>query len=104
MNVTFLMVETEVSAAARTVLAQADALVARGHRVRIATTGAPVRWRASRAEWLYVDDFATIEDEIVLREPPAGFEIVDDEVFRARAPRWNEPPRVLLCGASQDEQ
>lgn len=104
MNITFLLAETEVSGKARTVLAQADALVTRGHRVRIATTGAPVAWRASRAEWLYVDDFAGIEDDVVLREPPAGFEIVDDEVFRARPPRENEPRRVLLCGASQDER
>jgi glycosyltransferase involved in cell wall biosynthesis len=71
--------------------------------VRIATKGAPVTWRASRAEWLYVDDFAAIEDEIVVAEPPAGFDIVDDEVYRALTPRVRQPPRVLLCGASQDE-
>jgi glycosyltransferase involved in cell wall biosynthesis len=104
MNVTFLLEETEVSATARLTLAQADALVARGHRVRIATAGAPVTWRPSRAEWLYLDDLGTVEDEIVLREPPAGFEIVDEEVYRPRTPRMNEPPRVLLCGASQDER
>jgi len=100
MNVTYLLNETEVSATARTALAQADALVARGHRVRIATTGAPVTWRASRAEWLYVDDFAAVEDEIVLAAPPAGFEIVDEEIYRPHTPREHEPMRVLLCGAS----
>ena len=52
---------------------------------------------------LYVEDFAAIEDEIVVAEPPAGFEIVDDEVYRAQTPRLRQPPRVLLCGASQDE-
>jgi len=103
MNVTYLLDETVISGRARTALAQADALVGRGHRVRIATTGAPVTWRASRAEWLYVDDFSAIEDEIVLAEPPAGFEIVDAEVFRAHVARENHPMRVLLCGASQDE-
>jgi glycosyltransferase involved in cell wall biosynthesis len=103
MNVTFLLDDTAIAGRARTALAQADALIARGHRVRIATTGAPVTWRASRAEWLYVDDFSAIEDEIVVAEPPAGFEIVDAEVYRASVPRENEPVRVLLCGASQDE-
>jgi glycosyltransferase involved in cell wall biosynthesis len=100
MRITYLLEDTAISGSVRTVLAQADALIARGHRVRIATKGAPVTWRASRAEWMYVDDFAAIEDEIVVREPPAGFEIVDDEVFRARTPREKEPMRVLLCGAS----
>jgi glycosyltransferase involved in cell wall biosynthesis len=103
MNITYLLDDTAISGHARTVMAQADALIARGHRVRIAITGAPVTWRPSRAEWLYVDNFAAIEDEIILREPPAGFEIVDDEVYRPRAAREHEPLRVLLCGASQDE-
>ena len=103
MQITYLLADTPISTRVRTVLAQADALIARGHRVRIATQGAPVAWRASRAEWLYVDDFGGIEDEIVLAEPPAGFEIVDDEVYRLRTPRMRQPPRVLLCGASQDE-
>ena len=63
MRITYLLEDTAISGPARTVLAQADALIARGHRVRIATKGAPVTWRASRAEWLYVDDFGAIEDE-----------------------------------------
>ena len=103
MRITYLLEDTPISGRVRTALAQADALIARGHRVRIATKGAPVTWRASRAEWLYVDDFGGIEDEIVVAEPPEGFEIVDDEVFRERTPRMRQPPRVLLCGASQDE-
>src|SRR5438874_13144133 len=103
MRITYLLEDTPISGRVRTTLAQADALIARGHRVRIATKGAPVTWRASRAEWLYVDDFAGIEDEFIVPQPPPGFEIVDDEVFRARTPRMRQPPRVLLCGASQDE-
>ena len=103
MRITYLLEETPISGRVRTALAQADALIARGHRVRIATKGAPATWRPSRAEWLLVDDFAAVEDEIVLAEPPPGFEIVDDEVFRARKPREHQPPRVLLAGASQDE-
>src|SRR5207244_1506870 len=42
--------------------------------------------------------------EVVLAEPPEGFEIVDDAVYRARIPRLRQPPRVLLSGASQDER
>ncbi len=103
MRITYLLDDTPISARVRTALAQADALIARGHRVRIATKGAPATWRPSRAEWLYVDDFRAIEDEIVLSEPPAGFEIVDDALYRTQAPRMRQPPRVLLCGASQDE-
>ena len=61
MRITYLLEDTPISGRVRAALAQADALIARGHRVRIATKGAPVTWRASRAEWLYVDDFAAIE-------------------------------------------
>jgi Glycosyl transferases group 1 len=40
----------------RVQLAHADALIARGHRVRLVTKGLPLTWRSSRAEWIYVDD------------------------------------------------
>jgi len=103
MRITYLLEDTPISGRVRTALAQADALIARGHRVRVATMGAPVTWRPSRAEWLYVDDFSAVEDEIVVAEPPAGFEIVDAEVYRSRVAQENHPMRVLLCGASQDE-
>lgn len=38
-------------------LAQADALIARGHAVTIFTKGLPLTWRSSDAEWEYVEDF-----------------------------------------------
>lgn len=38
-------------------MVHADALIARGHRVRLVTKGLPLTWRSSRAEWVYVDDF-----------------------------------------------
>ena len=38
-------------------LVHADALIARGHRVRIVTKGLPITWRRSRAEFVYVDHF-----------------------------------------------
>src|SRR5206468_9294055 len=69
MRITYLLEDTPISGRVRTALAQADALIGRGHRVRIATKGAPVTWRPSRAEWLYVEDFGAIEDEIVVADP-----------------------------------
>jgi hypothetical protein len=57
MNLAYLAEDTESSNRLHTVLAQADALVARGHRVRIVTKGLPLTWRPSRAEWVYVDEF-----------------------------------------------
>jgi len=61
MNITYLMEDTALSGGIRVQLAQADALIARGHRVRIVTKGLPLTWRPSRAEWIYVDDFNTYD-------------------------------------------
>jgi hypothetical protein len=57
MNITYLMEDTELSGGQRVQLIHADALIARGHRVRIVTKGLPLTWRRSRAEWVYVDSF-----------------------------------------------
>lgn len=57
MNITYLVEDTEQSGGVRVQLAHADALIARGHRVRLVTKGLPLTWRSSRAEWVYVDDF-----------------------------------------------
>jgi glycosyltransferase involved in cell wall biosynthesis len=56
MKIAYLMEDTELAGGQRVQLAQADALITRGHRVRIVTKGAPLTWRPSRAEWIYVDD------------------------------------------------
>lgn len=111
MDIVYLLGETELSGRARNVIAQADALVARGHRVRIVTTGLPVTWTTSRAEWIYVDDdvrqFAAPRDAVVIDAATADVVreelIVADGFFRSRNPRENEPLRVLLCGASHNE-
>jgi hypothetical protein len=55
--ITYLLEDTPMAGGVRVVLAQADALIARGHRVRIVTKGLPLTWRSSRAEWIYVDNF-----------------------------------------------
>lgn len=57
MNITYLLEDTDQSGGVRVMLAHADALIARGHRVRLVTKGLPLTWRSSRAEWFYVDDF-----------------------------------------------
>lgn len=108
MNVSFLLEDTAIGATARTAMALADALIARGHRVRIVTKGAPVSWRSSRAEWVYVDDFREFrpspEERIVdARAIEAAGPVVEDEFFRAAIPRENEPLRVLLAGSSHRE-
>jgi hypothetical protein len=69
MNIAYLMADTALSGGIRVQLAQADALIARGHRVRIVTTGLPLTWRTSQAEWVYVDDFNTYnarDDDFVM--------------------------------------
>ena len=56
-RILYLLEDTGLSGGVRVLLAQADALIARGHRVTIATKGAPLTWRRSSAEWWYVDEF-----------------------------------------------
>ncbi len=58
LRIAYLVEDTAQSGGVRVVMAQADALIARGHRVRIVTKGAPVRWRPSTAEWVHLKDFA----------------------------------------------
>lgn len=57
LTISYLLEDTAMSGGVRVVLAQADALVARGHRVRVVTKGLPLTWRPSRCEWVYVDNF-----------------------------------------------
>lgn len=58
MNITWLLESTAISGRNRAVLALADALVSRGHRVRLVTEGPDLTWRHSSAEWIHVDDVA----------------------------------------------
>ncbi len=57
MNIAYLLEDTDQSGGVRVQMVHADALIERGHRVRIVTRGLPLTWRPSRAEWVYVDDF-----------------------------------------------
>lgn len=61
MNIAWLLENTGIAGSTRAVLALSDAAIARGHRVSIVTTGMPLTWRHSAAEWVYADDFGAIE-------------------------------------------
>ncbi len=69
LRITYLAEDTELSGGIRVLAAHADALMARGHHVRIVTKGLPLTWRRSDAEWVYVDSFldydATDDDFVV---------------------------------------
>jgi glycosyltransferase involved in cell wall biosynthesis len=99
---TFLLESTAISGTARLVMAHADAR----ENARIVTADAPVTWRSSRAEWVYVDElrsYRAAEGETIV--PIEGLPwIVDEELYRASTPREHEPLRVLLAGSSHIER
>jgi glycosyltransferase involved in cell wall biosynthesis len=69
MKIAYLIEEPSISGATREQLAQADALIARGHDARIVTEDVPLPWRPSQAEWVYVDElrqYAPREGEVVV--------------------------------------
>jgi glycosyltransferase involved in cell wall biosynthesis len=105
LRLTWLLEDTAISAKARLAMAQADAMIARGHRARIVTAGAPVTWRGSSAEWVYVDDVRQYDrrDDDFIADGALPMLIVDDELYRPGSPREHEPRRVLLSGSAQNE-
>jgi glycosyltransferase involved in cell wall biosynthesis len=91
LKLTYLVEDTELSGGVRVQLAQADALIARGHRVRMVTKGQPLTWRSSLAEWIYVDDF--------LQYDAGGEDFVIGTYFTTVGPAWQiaEGRVVHLC-------
>jgi len=82
MKIVYLADDTALSGGIRVLLAHADALVARGHRVRIVAKGAPLTWRRCDAELVYVDnfpDYDAAEDDFVVgtfwTTVPAAYEM-----------------------------
>ncbi|MBI2214065.1 MAG: glycosyltransferase family 4 protein [Acidobacteria bacterium] len=59
LRISYLFESSEMAGGHRVALAQADALIARGHRVRIVTKGGPLTWGRSNATWTHV---ATLEE------------------------------------------
>ena len=91
LRIAYLMEDTALSGGIRVILAQADALIARGHRVRLVTKGLPLTWRNSRAEWIFVDDLSTwdaSEEDLVV----GTFWATVQPAFRIAGPRT-----VHLC-------
>ncbi len=80
LRILYLMEDTDLSGGVRIQLAQADALIERGHHVAIATRGLPLTWRRSAAEWIYVDDFRTID--------ATGFDFVIGTFWTTVEPAW----------------
>lgn len=91
LHVAYLMEDTDLSGGVRIQLAQADELIRRGHRVTIITKGSPLNWRASAAEWLYVDDFASVD--------PTPYDVLVATFWTTVPPAWAIAPRrtVHLC-------
>lgn len=85
------MEDTDLSGGVRVQLAQADALIDRGHHVTIATKGAPLTWRTSRAEWLYVDEFTELD--------PGSADVFVGTFWTTVEPAYRLAPRkaVHLC-------
>ena len=84
LRIAYLMEDTALSGGTRVMLAQADALIERGHHVRIVTKGLPLTWRSSRAEWIYVDDFNTYDAR--------GDDFVIATFWTTLAPAWTIAP------------
>lgn len=103
MKLTWLLDSTSISAKARLVMAQADAMSARGHRARIVASDDEVTWRSSSAEWVYIDDLRHYDarDDDFVSDGALPVIIVDEELYRLVTPQEHEPPRVLLCGNAQ---
>ncbi|HXI14432.1 MAG TPA: glycosyltransferase family 4 protein [Thermoanaerobaculia bacterium] len=61
LRIAYLQEDTDLSGGVRVVMAQADALIARGHRVTLVNKGLPMSWRQSEAEWLHPGDFRDVD-------------------------------------------
>lgn len=62
LRLAYLLADTHLAGGIRVAVAQGDALVARGHAVTMITTGEPLTWRESRAQWSFVDQLEEIDD------------------------------------------
>lgn len=61
MKIAYLLAGTEIAGGTRVAVAHADALTARGVDVTLVTTGGPLTWRRSHADWLHVASFADVD-------------------------------------------
>lgn len=61
LRIVYLLEDTHLAGGIRVAVAQADALVARGHEVVLATKGDPLTWRSSRARWQFVSAWEEVD-------------------------------------------
>lgn len=54
LRIAWLLEDTDLAGGIRVAVAQADALLDRGHKTTLITKGTPLTWRGSRAAWQYV--------------------------------------------------
>jgi glycosyltransferase involved in cell wall biosynthesis len=91
MKIAYLIEDTVLCGGNRVILAQADALIERGHQVVCITKGKPLEWRESKAAWIYVDDFAHVDADL--------FDRVIATFYTTLEPAWRMAPgrAVHLC-------
>ena len=91
LSILYLMEDTDLSGGVRVQLAHADELIRRGHRVSIATKGAPLTWRSSTADWIYTESFESLD--------ASRFDFVIGTFWRTVEPAWRLAPdrAVHLC-------
>jgi glycosyltransferase involved in cell wall biosynthesis len=63
MRIAYLVEDSSLSGGLRVVLAQADALTARGHDVAVVAKSAPPDWRSTKARWIRVSHFMEVSGE-----------------------------------------
>jgi glycosyltransferase involved in cell wall biosynthesis len=61
LRIAYLLEDTGLAGGIRVAVAQADALVARGHDVVLITKGEPLTWRHSHAHWEFVSSFDEVD-------------------------------------------
>jgi glycosyltransferase involved in cell wall biosynthesis len=61
LRIAYLLEDTGLAGGIRVAVAQADALVARGHEATVITKGEPLTWRHSHARWEFVSSFEKID-------------------------------------------
>ena len=61
LRVAYMLEDTALAGGIRVAVAQADALVVRGHEVTLITKGEPLTWRESHGRWQFVPTFDEVD-------------------------------------------
>ena len=62
MKIVYLLADNQPSGGIRVALAQADALIERGHEVTLVSTSPPVTWRSTNARWMQVSSLTSLRE------------------------------------------